>query len=62
MASSTSALVTIPDVTLLHIPAPGQEPVTLAKGELTLTALPDQVLALSGESVCKTMIRLPISS
>ena len=52
--SAPTVLLSIPSVTLLHIPSPGLEPVTLATGELSLTELPGQngaakVLALSGK-------------
>ena len=54
--SAPTVLLSIPSVKLLHIPAPGQEPITLASGELSLTELPSEsgqtgglkALALSG--------------
>lgn len=48
---ASAPLITIPNVTLLHVPAPNVAPVTLAQGELSLAVLEGQekpTLVLSG--------------
>jgi hypothetical protein len=56
--SAQLPLIVVPSVTLLHVPAPGVEPITLAQGDLSLTELPldtagngVKTLALSGTSI-----------